>query len=240
MIAYEKLEKAWDSYATRLKPLWKEGEIDKIYSVVKNERSKGLEVTPASDKLWRPLIETPLPILRCVIVGDYPYNNKVNNLLVSDGLLLGASNHAEDKNPYMPVELRRWCVAVEKEFCNGLCMDALFDGYVPYYLAKAGVLMWNLSLTTIVNDDTDAHSKVWKLFQNFFFDRIISPARIPVVTLGEKVSEFVKGYITSSLIFELKHPREEGFNLNGELREVQQLVKGTTGYEVDFTNSLPF
>jgi uracil-DNA glycosylase len=119
--------------------------IDQIESVIREQRSGGLQVIPDDSNLFRALSISPKQV-RVVIVGQDPYPNPANACGLSFSVPSGT-------NP-MPPTLRN----ILKELQADVGSAQVQDGDLTPWL-KQGVMLLNRVLTTVAHK-SDAHRKI--------------------------------------------------------------------------------
>ena len=91
MLNWESFSEKLGTWAYKIKPFFDAGGFEPIYNFLKEESKAGKKITPDSKDTFRCFRETPLPPLKCVMMGLCPYHSEHHGKLVADGLLMGCS-----------------------------------------------------------------------------------------------------------------------------------------------------
>lgn len=205
MIQKDKFKPLLGDWYEKLEPLFDNGEMQKIYSFLKERGDKGHKIFPRPQQTFRAFTETPLSNVKVVMMGMCPYHNVHDNIPVADGLLMGCSNHEK----YISPSLEQYYNAVETEFEEGLCLPCIRTGDVSF-LSHQGVLMLNAALTVEMGKP-GSHNPVWKEFISYLFCEIIGFLDCPVVLLGKEAEHFY-GYLgILQWHFSLSHPASASY-----------------------------
>ena len=172
---WKSFEPKLGTWASKIKPFFDSGGFDKIYEFLKLKKTERTEIAPSSFCLFRAFKMTNLNELKCVIIGENPYNSFVDGSPIDTGVLFGASTKIQPN-------LKEFYNGIENELYNGLNLDILYD-YELDYLTSQGVLMIPSSLT-IEKDAEKGHNKIWKSFIEYLLKEIIAYTGVPILFLG--------------------------------------------------------
>jgi len=220
------------SWHSKLRPFIESNECDEIYAFLKKESKRGKEIAPLSSNVYRCFKETPLDEVKFVMVGICPYHTFKNDLPVADGLLMGCSI-----TEYMQPSLINLYKAFENEFHRGLNLS-----YDPSpdvtYLAKQGVLMLNVALTTEKNK-AGSHIKVWESFTKYLFEEVLNPLGVPVLFLGTDAYKYKRYTGIFSHVFKVSHPASASYkgvewNSEGVFEKIDTLIYENNGYSISW------
>ena len=163
------------SWHDKIKPFIESQTCDEIYAFLKSKKEEGAEIAPSAFCLFRAFKQTSLDDLKCVIIGENPFNYFVDNQPIDTGVLF------ESNTRIQPV-LQEFYNGIEKELYNGLNLNVIYS-YELDYLTSQGVLMIPSSLT-IEKDAEKGHNKIWKPFIEYLLKDIISYTGVPILFLG--------------------------------------------------------
>lgn len=151
-----------EGWLDKLGPFIETEGFDDIFRYLKHESSKGINIFPKADQMFRAFKETPYKDLRVVIIGQDPYPQAG----VADGLAFSCSN-TELCQPSL-VEIHR---EIERTVYNGLNLtDSLYNPDLKY-LANQGVLLLNSALTVRQNNP-GSHTQLWQPFMEYTIDTL--------------------------------------------------------------------
>ena len=174
----------WLKFKDKFHPSWhkymqvfiESNECNEIYKFLKEETTGGKLIAPSSHNVYRAFFETSLDELKCVIIGENPYNKFVDDSPIASGMLFGANTRKQD-------DLQEFYNGIEKELYDGLYLNYI-NGYELDHLTCQGILLINSSLT-IEKDSEKGHSKIWKPFMEFLLKEVISVSAVPILFLGK-------------------------------------------------------
>ena len=222
MLEWKNFEPRFGTWADKIKPFFDKGGFEPIYKKLKEDSNRGKKICPNNLDTFRALIETPYNNLKMVMVGLSPYHTLHENKMVADGLLMSTRLN------YIAPSLEQFYKALETEFYSGLCLPCEKRPDLTY-LAKQGILLWNIGLTCELNK-AGSHTKLWKDFQKFFFSDIISSTTVPVISLGAE-AKIVERYLAPmQWYFPLSHPasasrRMDTWDSAETFKKVNQILK---------------
>ena len=231
MLEWENFEPRFGTWANKIKPFFDKGGFEPVYKRLKEDSMRGKKICPDNLDTFRALIETPYSEIKQVIVGLSPYHTLYDNKIIADGLLMSTrTNH-------IPPSLEQFYKALEVEFYSGLCLPCEKRPDLTY-LAKQGILLWNIGLTCELNK-AGSHTQLWKEFQKFFFSEIISITGVPVISLGAE-AKVVKNWLgPMQWYFPLSHPaaasrKQETWNSLGTFSKVNRILKESIGEDINY------
>ena len=164
-----------ESWHNKIQKFIESQECDEIYAYLKQRKEEGAEIAPSSFCLFRAFKETSFDELKCVIIGENPYNTFVEDEPIDIGILFSASTR-------MQPNLHEFYNGLEKELYNGLNLNIIYD-YDLNYLTSQGVLMIPSSFT-IEKDSDKGHNKLWKPFMEYLLSEVIGYTGVPILFLG--------------------------------------------------------
>ena len=253
-LLWEEFEPLFGDWSRKIKPFFDKGGFDPIYTHLKKESRRGRILTPESELTFRCFKETPFDELRVVMCGMSPYHSIVGRTRVADGLLMGCSI----TNKLQPSLLK---------FYEGIHKDVYFkdDKYCKNpdvsYLAKQGVLMLNIALTTELRKP-DKHIPLWRPFADYLFKEVINPTGVPVILLGKEAAHFRTSFnpIYGTIVYVTSHPASAAhLNTDWETKDlynrkayekekddvsvfkrVNYILKNRHGIEIEWLDMEPF
>lgn len=184
------------SWHSKIQKFIESKECDEIFAYLKKRKEEGVEIAPSAFCLFRAFRDTNLNELKCVIIGENPYNSFVEEQPIDTGVLFGSSIKLQPN-------LLEFYNGLEKELYNGLNLNIIYD-YDLNYLTSQGVLMIPSSLT-IEKNAKKGHSKIWKPFIEFLLREIISYTNVPILFLGRS-KQYMKEYEQSNYCYSLELP----------------------------------
>lgn len=166
-----------ESWHSKLQKFIESPQCDEIYAYLKQRKEEGAEIAPLSFDLFRAFKETSLDELKCVIIGENPYNKFILNTPIDTGVLFGSNVRIQDN-------LKEFYSGIENELYNGLNLQFINDDL--QYLTSQGVLMIPSSLT-IEKDSSKGHNKIWKPFMEYLLSEVIGYTGVPILFLGRSI-----------------------------------------------------
>lgn len=183
----EKIQQSFGKWAKWFRPFIESKDMDELFSYIKN-RAVTNKILPASDKVFRCFAETDPDELKCIICGIGPYHTTYEKKgsdkreIIADGLALSCSNTYKEKGlqPSIQQIYESW----EQDY--GFDVDLIHDGDLSY-LAKQGVLLYNIALTVEENKPLSMNP-AWEKFNKFMWLEVINVwfRGIPVIFMGEQ------------------------------------------------------
>jgi uracil DNA glycosylase len=152
--------------------------------------------------------------------------------IVADGLLMGCSHTG-----YLQPTLDQFYGGIERELYQGLALDRKKNPDV-LYLAKQGVLMFNIALTTELNK-AGAHQELWEPFVKYLFENVFQFSGIPFVFLGKDAAR-VRKYLTGfDWQFPISHPASASYkntewDTEGVFHKIDTLLQENNGFSVEW------
>jgi len=219
-----------ESYHHKMKPFIESEQCDKIYKYLKDRGVKGHKIAPNSNLTFRCFKETPLNEIKVIIAGFCPYHTFINGNPVADGLAMGCSV----TNKLQP-SLEKFYEGIENELFEGLNLN--YDKNPDLmYLAKQGVLLYNVALTTEMNKAGN-HLSIWDPFAKYFFEEVVGYSGIPVIFLGKEASKAEKYVTPFTHTFCLDHPAyaariNSDWDTKGAFNKVSRIIKENNNFEI--------
>lgn len=225
-------DKFGEGWYNKLLPLFENGTMDKIFAKLKSRSREGYKILPESEQVFRCFKSTPYEELNVVMCALAPYYTIKQGLPAADGLLMSCSN-----TNYIQPSLSKFYDAMEKEYSEGMDLKMIRNPDLTY-LAKQGVLMYNISLTTEIGKKA-AHLDLWKDFTIYLFEEVISLTGVPVIFLGTDAARF-KRYL-SPLQWGLvaSHPAsaaysESAWDTRGVFKSVDKILKDMNNTKIQW------
>ena len=185
------------SWHSSIKPFIESKECDEIFVFLKQKKAEGIEICPSSFCLFSCFKNTKLDELKCVVIGENPYNKIVDGAPIDTGTLFEASTR-------MQPNLQEFYRGIEKDLYNGLNLDIIYD-YELEYLTSQGILMMPSSLTIEENAEK-GHNKLWKPFMEFLLVSVIGYSGVPILFLG-KSKQYMSLVEQSNYCYDLPMPK---------------------------------
>jgi len=188
------------SYWGIMKKFIESEECNKIYKFLKERNQEAdVKICPLSFNTYKTFYLTPLNDVNCVILGNSPYTDIVNDEPIASGTLFGAFTRAQN-------DLKWFYQGIEKELFNGFNLHYIDDNYNVEYLTSQGVLLLNSSLTS---DAKLSHNEIWKPFIEYVFENIIKTSGAPIIVLGEHAKNSIKNINLSKTnnVYYLEFPK---------------------------------
>jgi len=213
----------WKKFKDKFHPSWhakiqrfiESEECNNIYDFLKSRKAEGAEIAPSSFCLFRAFKMTSLDELKCVIIGENPYNSFVDGSPIDTGVLFGASTRLQP-------DLKEFYNGIENELYNGLNLDIIHT-YELDYLTSQGVLMIPSSLT-IEKDAEKGHNKIWKPFIEYLLKDIIAYTGVPILFLGRS-KQYMPLMEQSNYCYSLELPIfGNKWKTNGVFKEINSWV----------------
>jgi uracil-DNA glycosylase len=189
-------------------------DLDDIALVLLKEVKKGKIIYPPFEKVFRMLYETPLSIVRVVIIGQEPYHNHGQ----ANGLAFSV-----DKGFPIPPSLKNIFNEIENE--TGCIMPS--HGDLSRW-ARQGILLINASLT-VDKYREKSHDIMWEGFVRRCIRACSEKGKVIFVLWGKKAGTFDKDIDTSNnLILKSSHPSpysaDKGFFGCGHFRKINDNI----------------
>jgi uracil-DNA glycosylase len=145
---------------------------------LQNEIHKGYAITPSLDMVFRCFSECPLHRLHTVVLGMDPYPK----LGVADGLAFSSRTSKS-----IPASLNHIYTAIDDDMFDRKNLT-ITDSFDLTRWAQQGILLMNVSLTTIVGH-SGMHMHIWEPFIKFVLRRLNSSKdSLFIGILGKKAS----------------------------------------------------
>lgn len=197
MIKWEDFKDQFDeSWWRWVQPIIESSKFNENFSLLKKEAKVGKIIpSSSSNNLFRVFRETKFEDVIVVVVGLSPYNSYMGDVEIADGLAMSCSNTGKEQPT-----LTKWYDAMEVEFGKIVVRDPDLS-----YLAKRGVFLYNISLTTGYKQATN-HLHIWEHFSKELFSNAISAAEVPIITLGKEADKVGGWVLPWQQHYSLKHP----------------------------------
>ncbi len=231
----------WSKFKQHFDPSWhakmkvfiESEECNNIYKFLKQQSQGGKKITPLSFNTYKTFQDTSLDDLLCVIIGDGPYSEFVEDSPVAMGTLFGATTRVQP-------DLLEFYTGIEKELFNGLNLDYVQD-YDVSYLSKQGVLLLNSSLTT-EKDVNNAHKDVWEPFIKFVLTHIIADTGVSIIFLGENAQQYRHLCEKTNFCYSLDYPSVgNSWDTKGVFKYVSDNIWDSNNETIMWLNSdVPF
>lgn len=227
-LSWELFEPLFATYAPRFKSFFFAGGFDSLYEKLKRDGGRGRQIAPLSSNVFRCFQETPIDEIKVVLCGLAPYHTFYNNLPIADGLLMSCGITKR-----LQPSLEKWYDELERVYQTPVIREPDLS-----YLAKAGCLMINASLTTEKGKPGN-HAAEWEPFMKFLFEEVLITNGIPVVFLGREAAKLKRYVFPFTWIFELQHPAAAAYNSgdwNSEnmFKDVNRILKDNNGEEISW------
>ena len=221
-----------ESWHNKMRPWIESEDCDKVYEFLKKEGRRGKQIAPLSHHTFRCFKETPLDELKVVFMGLCPYHTFRNGQPVADGLLMGCS-----VTNYPQPSLDNFYGGIERELYKGLNLHFIKDPDVSY-LARQGVLMTNVALTTEKNKP-GSHVGIWENFTIRFLSDILFGVGVPIVFLGKDAGKYQKYVPPFTWSFVISHPASAAYShtewdTEGIFRKLNKILKDTNDYKINW------
>lgn len=238
MLNKESFKPLLGDWYQKIEPLFDNGVMEGIYSILKEQSKEGKRIAPESADTFKCFTATPLSNLKVVLCGLCPFHSEKDGVIVADGLAMSSS-----KTGIKQPSLVNFYEGLEKEFCEGMCLEANKPASLSY-LAEQGVLLFNAALTTEIGK-AGSHNLLWKPFTQYIFEHIISLTGVPVVFLGKEAAEFSRYLAPMQWHFELSHPAAASYagiqwDTKGTFRKVNKVIHDTNGHSIWWIDDMPF
>lgn len=224
------------SWWNKVKPFIESEKCDKIYEFLKKEGKRGKKIAPSFMHTYRAFLETPLNDIKVVLLSYCPYHTFINGIPVADGLAFSCGITGK-----MQPSLDVFFTGLENDLCNGMNLNYIRNPDLTY-LAKDGVLLWNVALT-VEQNKAGSHQDVWEPFTKYVLEECLAYTGIPVVFIGKDAAKYKKyvSPLTHGHIFEIEHPAyaariNADWDTKRVFTKINSLVKENNGYTINWFN----
>jgi len=229
---WKKFEPMFGTWASRIKPFFESGQMNKVYAFLKEQTSKGKKIAPASSNTFRCFVETPFAELKCVIVCQDPYAKFVGNDPVASGVAMDCSVTARTQPT-----LQQFYNGIETELFNGLELNYI-NTYDLSYLANQGVLLLNTAFT-VEKDKPNSHMVIWKEFTTFLLKEVIGPTGVPVLFLGKEAGKIASLVEKTNPTFIASHPVSASYSgkkwdTEGVFTKISKVIYDSNGETISW------
>lgn len=222
-LKWENFENVFGDWAPRIKPFFDKGGFEEIYSFLKKESKRGVQIAPKSENVFRAFKETSFDNLKVIIVGMAPYHTFYNDQPVADGLCLSCSVTGK-----LQPSLVKWYEGIEEELYEGSHLTIIRDPDLKF-LANQGVMLLNSALTTSKGKPGNMIN-LWEPFMKYLFEEVLVTNAIPIVLLGREAQKMRRYIMPFTWIFDLPHPASAAYasmqwSSNGVFSAVNRILK---------------
>ncbi len=248
---WEKFKPLFGSYSNKIKPFFDRGGFEPIYEFLKKESARNKRIAPLSNLVYRCFQETNINETYAVLISMCPYHSFTREgIAIADGLAFscGVTNKLQ---PSLEKIYESW----EQELSNGMNLD-YYKSPDLTYLAKSGVLLWNIALTT-EKDKAGSHIEIWSEFTKYILEEVLAYTGIPLVFIGKDAQKFNKYVtpLTHGQIFNIEHPsfaarNQSLWDTKGVFTKINKIVKDNNRVTIpwlcskeeieEITQDLPF
>lgn len=200
--------------------------------IIKELSASSVSVCPQLKDVFKAFRLCRFDALRCIVVGQDPYNNTVDGKPVATGIAFANRSDTSEKNYSSSLQVLRESV-IDYTMPHG---SINFDPSLEKW-EEQGVLMLNSALTCIVGR-AGSHSLLWRPFIRTFLERL-SHQRCGLVYLlmGQQAQSF-EPYIcpTGNHILKVNHPSWYA-RLNQRMpsevwQEIDRILVSQNGYGI--------
>lgn len=181
-----------EGWFNKLKPFIDSPKFDKIIDKLKEEKRLKRQVLPYDIDCFKAFKVCKYKDLKTVLLYTSPYCSiNTDGLPFADGLALSYKPKITSDS-YIPPATNIFLREIQKDIYNN---DTEFVDIVATpnleYLARQGVLLMNMSLTTLIGEFY-IHMDLWKEFREYVFEILIhhNPGLV-VLTVGIRPQHFV-------------------------------------------------
>lgn len=174
-------DKGWGKY---FRKFIESPDMDELFRYIKQRAQTGAKILPASDNVFRCFRETEPDNLHAIIAGIAPYHTTYgkDKEIIADGLALSCSTtwRAKGLQPSLEQIYGSW----EHDYNDSIDVDMEMDGDLSY-LAKSGVLLYNVALTVEENKPLSMNC-AWEKFNKYMWSEVISKyfRGLPIIMMG--------------------------------------------------------
>lgn len=219
---------SWHPY---MKEIIESPEVYEIFQTLKRQKSKGFEITPESENLFRSF-EIDLNSLKIVLMAMSPYPQVVDGKYKSNGIALDCRNYGG-----ISPSLSKLYEAIEDDMYEGLCLECNRENPSLQYLVDQGMMLTNASLTCI-KDNPSSHDELWKPFWQKVFDKVFLTQTGLIFIFMGKQAEFYEQYtnVLAHHVLKCEHPVKSSYERrkmkhNNVFSQANELLKGMNGPE---------
>ncbi len=225
---YEKVKDKFGTWAPLFKEFVESNDMDNIFRHLKAESIKGKKICPLSKDVFRCFKETNKDDLKCIIAGISPYHTYVNDKPVADGIALSCSVTGK-----LQPSLEQVYHAIEQEYTGGVGLDIdMIHNPDLTYLAKQGVLLYNVALTT-EKDKACSMQDIWSEFNKYFWQKVINQyyKGTNIILLGQQAWKSEQWIAPlRHYVYKLNHPagsarRDEQWSSQGVFQKVNTVLQ---------------
>lgn len=211
---YEKVESKFGKWAKYFRKFIESEDMNALFRYIKQRSTQGAKILPASANVFRVFLETDPDNLRVIICGIAPYHTTYgkgkDQVVIADGLALSCSSTYKQKG--LQPSLEQIYTSWENDYNDTIDVDMIQDGDLMY-LAKQGVLLYNVALTVEENKPLSMNP-AWEKFNRYFWEEVINKyfRGIPCLFLGQQ-SHKSANYLTPMLHYPIlvSHPASASY-----------------------------
>lgn len=197
------IRKSWN-----LDSFFESREYKTIERTIKEEKKKGLVVVPKEENIFRVFSLLDREDVKVAIFGLAPYHTIHKGSIVADGIALSCSN-----TNFLQPSLEVFYNSMEKELNKKLNRNPNLE-----YIVKKGVLLTNVSLTTIAGMPS-AHLSLWTPFIKYLFEKSLNNRNILTISLGKEAGIIINKYhnpLLHGVHIKVEHPAVASYNRSRE------------------------
>jgi len=224
-IIHKMLEPIYDTeWYSKLEHIFEDDHFEKIIKVLIKRRSKIIKITPPFKHILRPFYLTPYKDIKAAIIGYLPYNE----LYQADGLPLSCERC---NYRYNNLSTKRVADAMYKNLKKK-------SNFNYTHWAPQGVFMYNMVLTTEVNNRTSVHSQVWNNFSNEVLKVINNHENDLVILLLGAAIDIKDEFDSRHKILTSRYPINWIFNKINSLDAINYYLKKMGKTEIKWTHEI--
>jgi len=228
---YNKIAPQFGSWSEMFREFIEGEGLSKIFGFLKLETKKGKIILPESVNVFRSFSECPREKVKCLIIGQDPYNTKTKEgKVIANGIPLSC-----ELTGSLQPSLEQWYMAIEEQY-KGFDPDMDFRPDNSYLLVEEGVLLLNSSLT-VEYLKPGSHEYIWLPFMQYFIEEIINKyyRGLPIVLLGgqaQKLEKFINPLMHH--VLKVEHPaaashQNRKWNTNNLFNWVDKIIEANNG-----------
>lgn len=233
---WEKFKPLFGTWADKIQPFFLKGGFDSIYTYLKEESKRGVQIAPNSNLVYRCFQETDINNTYVIIISMCPYHSLYQGSPVADGLAFSCSVTGK-----LQPSLISWYEGIENDLYNGLNLNYTKNPDLSY-LAKNGVLLYNCALTTTIGKAGN-HIPIWENFTKYLLEEVFAYTGIPIIFIGKDAQKYNKyvSPLTHGHIFNIEHPsfaarNQSIWDTKGAFSTVNRIIRENNGnsFEIDW------
>lgn len=242
MIITDKLtDQIGKDWIRMLKPFITSEEMDKLFAHIK-KRAQVSRIAPLSSELWRAFQLCPPDKVRVILCGISPYHTYTETgskgVAIADGLMMSCSHTWKTKGLQPSIEqvYNQW----DRIYSNGIDPDMIRTGDLSY-LAKQGVLLYNIALT-VEENKACSMNEAWSSFNKFLWEKVVGQYMkgVCIVLMGAEAHRSAQ-YINpmQHYLFQIKHPasasyKGEQWDDEGTFKAIDRILMENNGEKIEW------